>query len=87
MVALLERRVAKPGPKADPDGRRPTKLVRVNKDLAVMLGWLAKLEGVKAAEFTDPLLRPAVVARYTKIATEVEAIKARKARRLNPPAE
>lgn len=49
--------------------------VRLNKDLADMIGWIVRLQGGTAAQLCDPLLRPQITKRYKDIEPEVERVK------------
>ena len=57
------------------EGAAETKLIRVHGDVAEMIGWIVELQGIKTANLLDPLIRPAVLARYKQIEPEVEAVK------------
>lgn len=61
-------------------GRRPesepgSKLVRVHADLAEMVSWITRLEGMSASSLLDPLLRPQITAKFESLRKDVEAIK------------
>lgn len=60
--------------------RRPsgeeTRQIRVSGDLADMLGWIVRLEGGSAPQIIDPLVRPEIEARYKRIESFVEKVKA-----------
>ena len=63
-----------------PKGDGDTRMVRLNSDLADMIGWIVRIAKKKdatfsAAQLCDPLLRPQIVARYKGIESEVERIK------------
>lgn len=57
-----------------------TRMVRLQTDLADMIGWIVRItkktdSGFTAAELVDPLLRPQILARYKLIEADVEKIK------------
>ena len=57
------------------EGSAETRMIRIHGDLAEMIGWIVELQGLKTANLLDPLLRPAILARYKQIEPEVLAIK------------
>lgn len=61
-------------------GRRPesepgSKLIRVHADVAEMVSWITRLEGMSASALLDPLIRPQITARFESLRKDVEAIK------------
>jgi hypothetical protein len=60
-------------------GGAPTSHIRIAEDLAEMLGWVVRVGGTSAAEFADPLLRPAVEAAFEPIRPIVKKFKAAQA--------
>lgn len=52
-----------------------TATLRVFSDLAEMIGWIVRLDGVSSANLLDPLIRPQISARYETIRKDVDAIK------------
>lgn len=56
------------------EGEAGTRQIRVNDDLADMLGWIAHFEKTKVAMILDPWIRDLVVERYAPWAPAVKAI-------------
>jgi hypothetical protein len=52
-----------------------SKLVRVHADVAEMISWITRLEGMSATSLLDPLIRPQITARYEVLRKDIEAIK------------
>jgi len=52
-----------------------TEPVRVRKDLAVMLRWIARIQDVQVSEFVDPQLRPVIIAKYALLLPSIRSIK------------
>jgi hypothetical protein len=69
------RRTEKKEPtKADQNGPA-TKLVRVDADMADMMGWIARLKGGTVAQLVNRVMRAEVEATYKSIKGDVEAIR------------
>lgn len=64
MTTLMLRQMAKRT--AKPDGDPPTRMIRVRTDLAEMMAWVCKAQGLTASELLDIVLRPAVQRRYAE---------------------
>jgi hypothetical protein len=62
------------GPRKDRDDAG-TRLVRVNGDMAEMIGWIVELKGGSSAKLLDPLIRKGIKEEFATIAREVEVIK------------
>jgi hypothetical protein len=45
-------------------------------EVVEMVGWIARVEGISAADFIVPLIRNELVARYKKWEAEISRIKA-----------
>ena len=62
-------------------GEMPTRQVRLNEDLADMLGWMADLiqkdtgKKFSSARFLDPHVRPVILAAFETYRQRVEKIK------------
>lgn len=65
-----------PGRPTKAEGDQGTRLIRAFDDLADMISWIVRVEGGTTAQLIDPMIRPQVVARYTKHLAVVERIKA-----------
>jgi hypothetical protein len=66
-----------------------TEPIRVRKDLATMLRWIARIQDIQVSEFVDPQLRPVIIAKYALLLPSIRSIKdaedaARKAEGLPP---
>lgn len=56
------------------DGERPSRHVRVFEDMAEMVKWIGRVEGIGAAQLLDPLIRAPITARYKRIEKDVKKI-------------
>lgn len=62
-------------------GEMPTRQVRLNEDIADMLGWIADLvqkdtgKKFSSARFLDPVVRPVILAAFEPYRSRVEKIK------------
>ncbi len=52
----------------------PTKMVRVQSDLADMLSAIIEVDGEAISDILDPLIRPQITARYANVKERYEAI-------------
>lgn len=57
-----------------PDDER-TSTVRVRKDIAAMLAWIARIRQQDTADVIDPAVRPLVVSQYMNLYPAILAIK------------
>lgn len=64
-----------PGRPKKSEGDRGTKHVRLNEDLAEMIGWITRCEGGTSATLCDPLLRPQIEARYAHYSDMIARLK------------
>ncbi len=53
-----------------------TKLIRVPADIADMVAWLARVEGITHGQIIDPLVRPVVLSRFVSRYAAIRGIKA-----------
>lgn len=63
---------------ASAEGLTGSQSVRLSLDLARMIAWICEIEGMKAHELLDPILRAPISARFERIkkrAEEIEKIK------------
>lgn len=76
-MLLLEsgKTMARAGRPRSPDEDR-TSHVRVREDLAKIVAWLIRVQGVSSAKMLDPLLRPILLARFAEHIHTIRAIKA-----------
>ncbi len=80
MLTVARRPMAKiGGPRKDRD-EAGTRLVRVNGDLAEMIGWIVELKGGSSAKLLDPLIRKEIKDEFGTIAREVDVIKKARAK-------
>jgi hypothetical protein len=78
MTGILTRCVMGKGRGGRPkkaDGEMGTKHIRAMNDVAEMIGWIHRFEGIAVAQIVDPMLRGPVTARYKRYEEQVEAIK------------
>lgn len=64
-----------------------TRQVRINDDLADMLGWIVRLTRVHSAVYLDPLIRDRITADYTPLIPEIRRIQALEAETAKAEAE
>ena len=57
-----------------PGGRSGTTTVRVNGDLGYMISWICEIEDLKQHQLLDPLLRPQITSRFSRIKDTVDRI-------------
>ncbi len=57
----------------------PTRIVRVNSDLAEMLGGIVEIEGGRIADILDPLIRPQITAMFERVKPTLDKIRRAKA--------
>ena len=48
--------------------------IRVGSEIARMVSWICEIEGITSVELIDPLIRPAILARFERMKKEVAEI-------------
>lgn len=68
---------------------KTTRHVRVKPDIAEMVSWIVRVDGIKSAALLDPILRLPITTRFNKRKKAIDAIKKAEteARQQAPPEE